>query len=969
YLPVIIGIAAAIIFIIVLQSLGIRITGKAAVSLNQADCESYGAKWVEKRGDIMVCEGDDSSCSEALTERECSSYGCSWNIIPGEGHCNFDGEVNCPSILLPGHCDPFEKCEWVEINEEPMGLCEGTYIDDDFMHDCTELTNEEKCREFGGCTWNVYTYAGPTGECRVKSSNGQGGGSGGSGGSSGGSNGGEGQDGNNGKEPDELGEKDTCGPDLCKSYGYFGGHLIDSGEDCEEDEISLNDYLAGNNLNVPNFGKDKVCCCKREFDERESCKGMGYTCFFNEMGESVGCKEETGEKCIAVRTSDKTYVLDKDGVMCGNCLTEEELEKCPVQCMGYDKSKEGVQCPDNLEEYPAGSKWCYYQDVKFPLCCAAKNSKKPEICDNGIDDNGDDWIDCADEQCMYTQACNECKPKIECEDINDCKNKIQKCVLPDGTSQDNEVITGMDIIIVVPKNEPDLYKKITTVCDWVEESCQKKGYENYKQRIKKCHEKEEVCRWGEVCIVLKSGVGEGEAKKARCCPEDYEKYRDFIDKLKKDFMFQKEKSDLNPEYEQSLDNILLSMDKNSKYKFATQAGILKNVPSYTQIKILVPSGDLDYIKGKLKKEIPIDVYNRINFIETGKGTSFGIWMQDPGVANKGVYVASMSYIRGGQVQGVFAHQLDNNKELDLLRKYGVNVIRPPALFGGGNVFIARDKKGNKVVLIGGNAYKATINTYNRGCMDISKSQFKEYLKKAFNADKVIILEKPNGEKQDDKIFHLDQSMVPLGDGKIAMVSVKPDKLDKSEMQIIVERRQELKKLTEKYGIEYDEQRGKFLNLGKWVKRASDEQKKEFDKAEMEIGGKYQLQLEKIEEYSGSLKIKREIDAYRAILTENDFDIVGLKADSHSSSNFEAYTNVISYTDKTTGEKTIIMPIFPNEGGKYKMEGLNLKNKEAYESAGYKVKVVQDTGVGHGNIHCLTTLVKEDSGQKLNSCVI
>ncbi|MBU0628060.1 MAG: DUF4347 domain-containing protein, partial [Nanoarchaeota archaeon] len=382
YLPVIIGIAAAIIFIIVLQSLGIRITGKAAVSLNQADCESYGAKWVAGVNGYVdgQCKGEVSSlCGGFDNAGDCwAKDGCNWEefTILEQGHCEVDETFdNCPRIENEEHCKLFiDNCKWVEINEEPMGLCEGrTYFYDYDSGECTDLTDEKKCKGIEECTWELYTYAGPTGECRVKSDSGQGaGGSGSGGGSNGGSNGGDGQDGKGGDG--EGGDSAAvCNTECGKKHEDYIGYIKSKDTGCENGEIEFSTLLQEGET-LPNFGKDKVCCCSKKVDERESCKEINskYNCYFDEDGKPIGCKEETGEKCIAVRTSDKAYVLNKGGVLCGRCLMEWELKKCPVDCMGYDKSKEGVQCSDNLEEYSAGSEWCYYQDVKYPLCCVKK---------------------------------------------------------------------------------------------------------------------------------------------------------------------------------------------------------------------------------------------------------------------------------------------------------------------------------------------------------------------------------------------------------------------------------------------------------------------------------------------------------------------------------------------------------------------------------------------------------------------
>ncbi|MEK6983576.1 MAG: hypothetical protein AABX33_03305 [Nanoarchaeota archaeon] len=100
----------------------------------------------------------------------------------------------------------------------------------------------------------------------------------------------------------------------------------------------------------------------------------------------------------------------------------------------------------------------------------------------------------------------------------------------------------------------------------------------------------------------------------------------------------------------------------------------------------------------------------------------------------------------------------------------------------------------------------------------------------------------------------------------------------------------------------------------------------------------------------------ELNQFRELLRENGFRLIDLRANTRTIANFQSYTNVITYIDRNTEEKTIIMPIFPNENGEYKIEGLNLENKIIFESLGFKVKTVNDKVFrGSGNIRCLINL--------------
>ena len=98
-------------------------------------------------------------------------------------------------------------------------------------------------------------------------------------------------------------------------------------------------------------------------------------------------------------------------------------------------------------------------------------------------------------------------------------------------------------------------------------------------------------------------------------------------------------------------------------------------------------------------------------------------------------------------------------------------------------------------------------------------------------------------------------------------------------------------------------------------------------------------------------------------------MIDLFVTSNNIANHQAYTNSLVYIDKNTGQKTVIMPIFPNEKGEYTMTGNNLRNKQILENEGFIVKVVRDRAFTfYGNIHCLT-LIAQNIPQEEQTCPI
>ena len=91
------------------------------------------------------------------------------------------------------------------------------------------------------------------------------------------------------------------------------------------------------------------------------------------------------------------------GVADGNCHPVKEDETC-VDCSS------GYCCGDGICNGDESSANC-------ALDCGGGSS---EICNNGIDDDGDDKIDCADQDCAADPKCACSVKKEQCEQDSDC---------------------------------------------------------------------------------------------------------------------------------------------------------------------------------------------------------------------------------------------------------------------------------------------------------------------------------------------------------------------------------------------------------------------------------------------------------------------------------------------------------------------------------------------------------------------
>ncbi len=130
---------------------------------------------------------------------------------------------------------------------------------------------------------------------------------------------------------------------------------------CEEDEICCKPVEA-----VTECSEEEHLCCKECDPSFEA---------YTDYDESCGLNKVCCEKCAAVAVP--------------KC--EEKEYKC---C---------VECDPNSLDYPEYDESC----PGFAICCE-KCAEEIEICDNKIDDNGNNLIDCDDPDCV---AFEKCQPK------------------------------------------------------------------------------------------------------------------------------------------------------------------------------------------------------------------------------------------------------------------------------------------------------------------------------------------------------------------------------------------------------------------------------------------------------------------------------------------------------------------------------------------------------------------------------
>lgn len=110
---------------------------------------------------------------------------------------------------------------------------------------------------------------------------------------------------------------------------------------------------------------------------------------------------------------------------------------------------------------------------------------------------------------------------------------------------------------------------------------------------------------------------------------------------------------------------------------------------------------------------------------------------------------------------------------------------------------------------------------------------------------------------------------------------------------------------------------------------------------------------------------RQLAHYRRQLEELGYRVEVLVNDAEDIRSFRNSINAVPFTDRTTGRRSILFPVFPGEvkpghDGRLDYESLSGKARRAfdlYRSLGYEPRAVRDFAfVAGGNTHCVTNVL-------------
>lgn len=376
-----------------------------------------------------------------------------------------------------------------------------------------------------------------------------------------------------------------------------------------------------------------------------------------------------------------------------------------------------------------------------------------------------------------------------------------------------------------------------------------------------------------------------------------------------------------PEYDRSAKKVLVSLAAGDT-TLDLHRDVLSRLPGYTEIVLLLPEESLKSIKAELEKE-PYAERTRLVayrsrkrkgvllYILTGDSDELTpvrvdsaavqhgtIWAQDlfevtTGPGGRKLLLASCVHKCFGTVgSGEDMTLAGDNVYLDRLSFAGLDVLRIPLAFKGGNIFVD-EIGGRRIAITGGDVLRNTRTVWRSFVeSDTSDLKIKSVLRKVLDVDEVVVVGGPG--PQPTFLYHLDQAVLLLPKGIAAITNI--------------------------------------------VEAPSEGTLGEKDRQEIE-------------------EAKRFLSELRLALTGLEYRLVNVDTSARSILRYQHYVNAIPYVDAETGERTLLMPVFPSDRTSFEVE-LVKRNTAMFESLEYRViHVPSKAHELKGGIHCLVNVIE------------
>jgi len=394
-----------------------------------------------------------------------------------------------------------------------------------------------------------------------------------------------------------------------------------------------------------------------------------------------------------------------------------------------------------------------------------------------------------------------------------------------------------------------------------------------------------------------------------------------------------------PEYDRKLEEVLLAVDPSfgPHEMLRFHHPLLEALPRYTQTSFIVAQKDSSALKAAL---IGTGTEKRTQILPIEDFSGLGPWSQDIGEIIK----------RGNEYVLLTPHSPSSsglNKGIrEKLKAEGIKVEETDLCFGGGDItFDVIDEKLN--VFVGYNAIHSTQNSATSLFGGKPIAEIKREFSRVFGGAQVNVL---GNKPLRIPTFHLDQSVLIL-DGRRAVVNDLIDIEDPiKRSEIIEEGAKRLAEQTADQEIRKERKRSWRDILGK----------KTFE----EINLREILVKSCTRDYIELLprhitRHQEQIGIIIQQLRELGYEITRMPWPLKQALSYQSYTNAVPYVDKNTRQQKILVPIYPDDDGVYRMQGPNKEALDIYSrKLGYEpIPLENKSFLNRGNSHCLMNVFR------------
>lgn len=253
-----------------------------------------------------------------------------------------------------------------------------------------------------------------------------------------------------------------------------------------------------------------------------------------------------------------------------------------------------------------------------------------------------------------------------------------------------------------------------------------------------------------------------------------------------------------PEYSRQLREVVVTLAKRDS-TLKLQHETLAAMPHYTRIILLLPEDNLGLIRNEVEHEIYRDqiefvTYESISLnnsrvwllfpdkeklVEVVLGESDAdshngsVWAQDlfePMIDSSGRAVLVQPELnKWYSIAGTdpYTKVVPDNMFLKKLSGVGLETLRAPLAFYGGNILTDETPNGNRIAFCGSDILSTTRTVRKTfGKTRLSDDEIVADLKDALNVDQVVVM--PAGRAQPYLMYHLDQAMLLLSNKVVAI---------------------------------------------------------------------------------------------------------------------------------------------------------------------------------------------------------